>query len=205
MANPALRLVGPRIEKCAVHPVRRPNADYRTREHLTEVEVERLIEAAKGNRYGHRDATMILVAFRHGLRASELCRLRWSQIALGKGAALHVTRLKNGKPATHPLSGREQRALRQLQRDADTDFVFVSERGSPFEVRGFQAMVERAGQAAGFEFKVHPHMLHSCGFKLAGDGHDTRSIQDYLGHRSIQHTVRYTELSPDRFKAFWKD
>jgi integrase len=206
MAKSALHLVNPSNENCTVHPTRRPNVEYRTREHLTEAEVERLIEAAKGNRYGHRDATMILLAFRHGLRASELCSLRWSQVELGKGAALHVTRLKNGKPATHPLSGREQRALRQLQREANSDFVFVSERGSPFAVRGFQAMVERAGQAAGFEFKVHPHMLrHSCGFKLAGDGHDTRAIQDYLGHRSIQHTVRYTELSPDRFKRFWKD
>ena len=206
MANPALRLVRPSNEKRAVQPRRRPNAEYRTREHLTEAEVERLIGAVKANRYGHRDATMILIAFRHGLRASELCRLRWSQVELGKGAALHVNRLKNGKPATHPLSGREQRALRQLQRDANSDFVFVSERGSQFAVRGFQAMVERAGQAAGFEFKIHPHMLrHACGFKLAGDGHDTRSIQDYLGHRSIQHTVRYTELSPDRFRRFWKD
>lgn len=207
MANSALRLVPPSNEKRAVHPVRRTNAEYRTREHLTEKEVERLIEAAKTNRYGHRDATMILIAFRHGLRASELCRLRWSQVELGKGAALHVTRLKNGKPATHPLSGREQRALGRLRRDANnSDFVFVSERGSPFAVRGFQTMVERAGRAAGFEFKIHPHMLrHSCGFKLAGDGHDTRSIQDYLGHRSIQHTVRYTELSPERFKCFWKD
>jgi integrase len=206
MAKSALRLVSPSNEKCAVHPLRRPNAEYRTREHLTEEEVERLIEAAKANRYGHRDATMILIAFRHGLRASELCNLRWSQIELGRGAALHVNRLKNGKPATHPLSGREQRALRQLQRDANSDFIFVSERGSPFAIRGFQAMIERAGRAAGFEFKIHPHMLrHACGFKLAGDGHDTRAIQDYLGHRSIQHTVRYTELSPERFKRFWKD
>jgi integrase len=206
MAKSALRLIHPSNEKRAVHLRRRPNAEYRTREHLTEAEVERLVEAAKANRHGPRDATMILIAFRHGLRASELCRLRWSQVELGKGATLHVIRLKNGKPATHPLSGREQRSLRQLQRGANSDFVFVSERGSPFAVRGFQAMVERAGQAAGFKFKIHPHMLrHSCGFKLAGDGHDTRAIQDYLGHRSIQHTVRYTELSPDRFKRFWKD
>src|SRR5262249_29506596 len=206
MGNSALRLVLPSNEKCAVGPCRRPNAECRTREHLTEAEVERLIEAAKANRYGHRDRTMILIAFRHGLRASELCRLRWSQVELGKGAALHVTRLKNGKPATHPLSGREQRALRQLQRGTNSDFVFVSERGSPFAVRGFQAIVERAGRTAGFDFKIHPHLLrHSCGFKLAGDGHDTRAIQDYLGHRSIQHTVRYTELSPERFKRFWTD
>src|SRR5262245_1934819 len=95
------------------------------REHLTE---ERLINGAKANRYGQRDATMILIAFRHGLRASELRRLRWSQIELGKGAALHVTRLNNGKPAIHPLSGREQRALRQPRRETNSDFVFVSER-----------------------------------------------------------------------------
>jgi integrase len=189
MTKPALQLVSPSNEKRAVHLLRRPNAEYRTREHLTEAEVERLIETARANRHGHRDATVILIAFRHGLRASELCHLRWSQVELGKGAALHVNRLKNGKPATHPLSGREQRALRQLQRQANSDFVFVSERGSPFAVRGFQAMVERAGRSAGFEFKIHPHMLrHSCGFKLADDGHDTRAIQDFLGHRSIQHT-----------------
>src|SRR5262249_5134918 len=105
MAKSALRLVRPSNEKCAVGPRRRRKIEYRTREHLTEAEVERLIEAVRANRHGHRDATMILIAFRHGLRASELCRLRWSQVELGKGAALHVTRLKNGKSATHPLSG----------------------------------------------------------------------------------------------------
>src|SRR2546426_10636742 len=111
MAKSALRLIHPSNEKCAVHPVRRPNAEYRTREHLTEVEVERLIETAKTNRYGHRDATMILLAFRHGLRAAELVDLRWDQIDFGKPAVLHVRRLKNGTPATHPLSGRELRDL----------------------------------------------------------------------------------------------
>jgi site-specific recombinase XerD len=85
-------------------------------------------------------------------------------------------------------------------------FVFLSERGAPFSVAGFQKMIARAGEAAGFEFQVHPHMLrHACGFALANAGQDTRALQAYLGHRSIQHTVRYTELSPDRFKRFWKD
>jgi site-specific recombinase XerD len=88
-------------------------------------------------------------------------------------------------------------------------FVFYRaplERGSPFTVAGFQKLIARAGEAAGFEFQIHPHMLrHSCGYKLANDGIDTRTLQAYLGHRSIQHTVRYTELSPDRFKRFWRD
>jgi type 1 fimbriae regulatory protein FimB/type 1 fimbriae regulatory protein FimE len=83
--------------------------------------------------------------------------------------------------------------------------VFTSERGAPFTSSGFAKMVERAGQAAKFGFKVHPHMLrHACGFALANKGHDTRSLQAYLGHRNIQHTVRYTELSPNRFKGFWR-
>jgi site-specific recombinase XerD len=99
------------------------------------------------------------------------------------------------------------RALRRLEREATgSPFVFVSERGAPFSTRGFQAMVERAAQAAGFDMKIHPHMLrHACGYKLANDGVDTRTIQGYLGHKSIQHTVRYTELAPTRFRGLWRD
>jgi integrase len=157
---------------------RKPNAEYRPREHLTEREVERLIEAVKGNRKGHRDATMVLLAFRHGLRVAELVDLRWEQADL-ENALLHVRRLKNGSPATHPLTGRELRALRRLQREQPkSPFVFISERGAPFSKRGFQAMVERAGEVAGFDMKIHPHMLrHACGFKLANEGVDTRTIQ----------------------------
>jgi integrase len=208
-----LTLVAPANEKFAVRsapaklPRRKPNAEYRSREHLTEREVERLIEAMKGNRWGHRDATMVLIAFRHGLRASELVDLRWEQIDL-EHALLHVRRLKNGSPATHPLTGKELRALRRLEREQELNspFVFRSERGTPFTKRGFQAMVERAGQATGFDTKIHPHMLrHDCGFKLANDGVDTRTIQAYLGHKSIQHTVRYTELAPTRFKSLFRD
>jgi type 1 fimbriae regulatory protein FimB/type 1 fimbriae regulatory protein FimE len=203
-ASPALKVVAPTHKKRTVG--RKANAKYRTREHLTEREVERLIEAAKDNRWGHRDSTMVLIAFRHGLRASELIDLRWEQIDL-RGGLLHVHRVKQGTPATHPLTGRELRALRRLEREAPgSPFVFVSERGAPFSVRGFQAMVERAGEAAGFDMKLHPHMLrHACGYKLANDGVDTRTIQGYLGHRSIQHTVRYTELSPTRFRSLFRD
>jgi len=202
--TPALRLVSPTNKKRTVG--RKANSEYRTREHLTEREVEQLVEVAKDNRYGHRDATMILLAFRHGLRASELVDLRWEQVDL-KGGVLHIRRVKQGSPATHPLTGRELRALRRLERQAaGSPFVFMSERGAPFSTRGFQAMVERAAKAAGFDMKIHPHMLrHACGYKLANDGVDTRTIQSYLGHRSIQHTVRYTELAPTRFKSLFRD
>jgi integrase len=206
MAKSALRIVRPTTENRTVAPGRRPNAELRTREHLTEREVERLIEAAKTNRHGHRDATMLLIAFRHGLRAAEVCDLRWDQVEFAR-AVLHVRRVKNGTPSTHPLTGIEMRALRKLQREAEaTPFVFVSERGAPFSTAGFGRMVERAAAAAGIEIKAHAHMLrHACGYALANAGHDTRALQAYLGHKNIQHTVRYTELAPTRFKNFWRD
>jgi type 1 fimbriae regulatory protein FimB/type 1 fimbriae regulatory protein FimE len=178
----------------------------RTREYLTETEVEQLLSVTKTNRWGHRDAAMILVAYRHGLRASELVDLRWDQIDFPT-ATLHVRRVKKGSPATHPILGDELRALRRLLREQEpkSPFVFTSERGSPFTTAGFARMVERAGAEAKLGFKAHPHMLrHACGFALANRGHDTRALQAYLGHKNIQHTVRYTELSPTRFKNFWR-
>jgi integrase len=207
MTNPRLKLVSPAtIIRTVTTPLRKPNAELRTREYLTDAEVERLTEAAKANRHGHRDATMILVAYRHGLRVSELVDLRWDQIDFDR-ATLAVRRVKRGTPSTHPIQGDELRALRKLQREQEpkSPFVFTSEHGSPFTTAGFARLVERAGEAAGFKFKAHPHMLrHACGFALANKGHDTRALQAYLGHRNIQHTVRYTELSPDRFKNFWR-
>jgi integrase len=206
MTKPHLRVVAPLAVNRTVTPTRRPNAELRTREHLTQTEVDRLIKAVGGNRYARRDATMILVAYRHGLRASELCDLRWDQVDFAK-ATLHVRRVKNGTPATHPILGGETRALRRLQRESEASpFVFVSERNSPFTTAGFARMLERAAAEAKIKIKVHPHMLrHACGFALANAGHDTRSLQAYLGHKNIQHTVRYTELAPDRFKGFWRD
>jgi integrase len=207
LAKSHLRLITPATEKRTVTPTRRPNADLRTREYLTEAEVERLLGATKGNRWGHRDGTMILVAYRHGLRASELTDLRWDQIDFAT-ATLHVRRVKRGSPSTHPIHGDELRRLRRLQREQEpkSPFVFTSERGSPFTTAGFARMVERAGAEAVLGFKAHPHMLrHACGFALAAKGHDTRALQAYLGHKNIQHTVRYTELSPRRFKDFWRE
>jgi integrase len=201
------KLVTPTAMKRTVTPKRRRNGDLRTREYLTEAEVERLMKAANRNRHGHRDATMILMAYRHGLRVSELVELRWDQVEF-RTATLHVRRVKQGTPSTHPIIGDELRALRRLQREQEpkSPFVFTSERGAPFTSAGFARMIERAGIEAKFGFKPHPHMLrHACGYALANRGHDTRALQAYLGHKNIQHTVRYTELSPTRFKNFWRE
>lgn len=183
------------------------NINLRPREYLAEHEVEELIKAAKvKTRHGYRNSTLILVMFSHGLRAGEVVNLKWSQVDL-KQSILHVQRLKNGTPSTHPLRGREIRALRKLKRDyQETKHVFVTERKGPLTVNNVQKIITRAGKNAGFDFKIHPHMLrHSTGFKLANEGQDTRAIQLYLGHKNITHTVRYTELSPGRFQGFWED
>jgi integrase len=177
----------------------------RTRRYLTGREVEKLIEAArKHGRYGHRDATMILLAYRHGLRASELCDLQWHQVELNTGR-LHVRRSKRDTPSVHAMQGDEIRALRRLQREQEAaPYVFTSERG-PMSAKSFGTLFERLGRRAGMPFTIFPHMLrHACGYALANAGHDTRALQAWLGHKNIQHTVRYTELAPDRFKDFWR-
>ena len=202
MDNSPLTLIAPSTVN---RTVRRPNAELRTREHLTVGEAEQLIEVAASNRQGQRDALMVLLAFRHGLRAAEVCDLRWEQIDFSN-ATLHVRRIKHGTPATHPLTGREMRALRKHQRaspGAPGAFVFVPERGAPLSAPGFSRMVERAGRAAKLGIKVHAHMLrHACGYALANAGHDTRALQAYLGHANIQNTTRYTALAQDRFARF---
>src|SRR5215471_13582481 len=159
MGNAHLKLVVPTTEKRTVTPKRAKNSELRTREYLTEHEVETLMAAARKNRHGHRDATMILIAFRHGLRASELVDLRWDQVDFNR-ATLHVRRGKGGTPSVHPLMGSEMRALRRLQRQSEASpFVFISERGAPFTTAGFARMIERAATATSLKLKVHPHML----------------------------------------------
>ena len=146
MAKRHLKLVSPATVNRTVRPRRRPNKALRTREYLTEAEFERLMKAATRNRWGHRDATMILVTYRHGLRAAELVDLRWDQIEF-RTANLHVRRVKKGTPSTHPILGDELRALRRLQREQESKspFVFTSERGAPFSPAGFARMIERSG------------------------------------------------------------
>ena len=182
------------------------------RRYLTPPEMDKLIAAAKANGKGRqairkgRDALMILLAYRHGLRVSELVSLQWSAIDLTIGN-IHIARKKNGISTVHPLSGIELRALKKLRREnPHARFVFLSNRDQPMTRQNFNVVLDDLGRAAGFEFPIHPHMLrHSTGYKLANDGVDTRSLQHYLGHKNIQHTVRYTELNANRFNGWWRD
>ena len=186
-------------------PSRPKNRDVRSREHLLPDEVEALRKAAgQVGRHPLRDKALILVAYRHGLRVSELTSLKWDQFDLKRGQ-VHINRLKNGSPATHPIEGDELRLLRRLQREyPDSPFVFTSERRGPLTRSTVSKLIARAGRMAGIGFPVHPHMLrHATGFYLANKSIPTRTIQAYLGHKSIQHTVRYTELSANAFKRLW--
>ena len=146
------------------------------------------------------------MAYRHGLRVSELVALRWEQIDFTAGT-IYINRLKNDVSSTHPLRGVELRALRQLHRKyPNSNYLFVSETGAVIAAATARGIIQRAVKMAELSLSVHPHMLrHACGFYLASRGHDTRAIQAYLGHRNIQHTVRYTKLSPKRFQDFWLD
>lgn len=212
------------LESSAHRPVappvgcRKPNREMRPREYLLYEEIELLLKTLdkRSNpdpntgksacRYPLRDRAIVLLMFHHGLRVGEASHLQWSQVQLKTPAALHVLRLKQGSPAVHPLTQREVRLLSQLrQAYPDSKYVFVSERGERLVESSIRKLIKQLGKAAGLPFEIHPHMFrHACGFQLAKEGHDTRAIQGYLGHRNIQNTVRYTELSPDRYKNFWK-
>lgn len=186
-------------------PTRPKNRDVRSREHLLPDEVDALMKAARQiGRHRLRDRTLILMAYRHGLRVSELVTVKWDQIDFRR-AQIHVNRLKNGSASTHPIEGDELRLLRRLQREyPDSPFVFTTERGGPLTRSTVSKLIARAGQNAGLGFPVHPHMLrHGAGYYLANKGIPTRTIQAYLGHKSIQNTVRYTELSAQAFKGLW--
>ena len=201
MEKPNLRLVTPTTEKRTVTPQRASNAHLRTREHLTADEVEKLIETVRQNRYGHRGALMVLLAYRHGLRAAEV---------------VHLSGLQNRNPAHpqgqewHPGHASPERARNarapppSAGKRAITVCVCLGARRPAIGARLLPH--ERAAIAADLGIKAHAHMLrHACGYKLANDGHDTRAIQAYLGHRNIQNTTRYTALAPQRFKEFLRD
>jgi len=174
-------------------PKRHPNAGRQARAYLTEAEIEQLTETARLNHHGHRDAAMIEMVFRHGLRAIELIHLQWNQIDLQSGI-LNVRRVNHGLASTHRMLADELRALRRVRREQKTKskFVFTSQLGKPFTQAGLGRMIERTGVKAGFRFKTHPHMLrHACGYALAKKGYDARALQLYLGHRSAQYVERY--------------
>jgi integrase len=201
------------MRKSALHGVRTepaPGTEMDThgprREYVTEEEVERLIKAASKHERGDRDALMILMAYRHGLRVSELVALQWGQIDLDAGR-LRVIRLKGSDDSMHPLGGREIRALRKLRRGqpVGSRFVFVTSRGGPMTRNGFFKILAKAAGAAGLQ-DIHPHLLrHGTGFKLVNDGLDTLSLAAYLGHRNVQNTARYAKMDARRFDGLWKD
>src|SRR5215813_11236764 len=157
-----LKLVEPCNENRQVEPTLRrvTNADMRSREYMTPAEIEKLIKAAKDGRWGQRDACLIIVAYRHGLRAKEACELEWSQVEFGRSASLHVRRAKRGKPAVHPIRGDELRMLTALRKEyTDSGYVFTSERGTPFTPDAINRLVKIIGKRAGIPFPVHFHML----------------------------------------------
>lgn len=188
------------VKARALPPVKPTNAESRPREFLLKEEVERLLSAAKKDkRYAHRNYALILVLYKHGLRAAEAADLRWENLDL-KNGTLFVKRKKNGKDATHPVSRDVLQALKKIE--DKNGFIFKSSRQPFLSERAIHRIVAEAGEAAGFPFSIHPHMLrHACGYGLANNGCDTRTIQGYLGHASINSTVIYTELSPNRFKG----
>ncbi len=193
----------------------------RERKHLVSAEVEKLLTATKGTRNETRDKCLVLLMFRHGLRVSEACGLQLSQVDV-ESRVLHVHRLKDGLSTTHPLRGDEIRAIKawlliraRMKPDTDlsrrsasgakADAFFISERRKPLSRKTAWAMIRAYGEKAGLPVDAHPHMLrHGCGYALADQGADTRLIQDYLGHRNIQHTVCYTATNPARFARLWR-
>lgn len=183
---------------------------FHGRNYLTPAEVSRLLVAAKKTGiHGRRNYALVLLMYRHGLRASEASTLPWSGVDFTAGA-LHFGRLKGreggrAREWCHPLRAVEIRALRPLWRESIGPYVFETADGLPLSRRTVYHVVAQAGALAGLP-GVHPHMLrHACGYVLANGGHDTRMIQDYLGHANIRHTTRYTQLAPGRFRDLWRE
>jgi type 1 fimbriae regulatory protein FimB len=189
----------------------------RSRPFLNPAEVDKLLKASKETRHPERDYCLILLMARHGLRATEACRLRISDVQMDE-MQLTVNRIKHGKNSTQPLYDVEIKALKAWKTVRDVmgrehmtigsgDTLFISDRRTQLSRSIVHRIVDSCAQAAGLgHLDVSPHMLrHSCGFDLANRGADTRLIQDFLGHRNIQHTVRYTELAPKRFEVLYHD
>ncbi len=179
------------------------------RKHLTTLEVDKLLSAAKGSRHEARDRCLLLLMFRHGLRVSEACALRLDQVDI-ESRVLHVARLKKGLSTTHPLRGDEIRTIKawlaeRARMKPEGKTFFASQQRKALDRRSAWLAIRKYGELAGLDLPTHPHQLrHACGFALADQGADTRLIQDYLGHRNIRHTVIYTATNPARFERLWR-
>ncbi|HBW1064771.1 TPA: type 1 fimbria switch DNA invertase FimE [Klebsiella pneumoniae] len=181
------------------------------RRFLTAKEVQAMMQAARQGPTGERDYCLILLAFRHGMRISELLDLHYHDLDLNEGR-VNVRRLKNGFSTIHPLRFDEREAIERWSlvragwKAADkTDALFISRRGTALSRQQAYRIIRSAGENAGTVTHTHPHMLrHACGYELAERGTDTRLIQDYLGHRNIRHTVRYTASNAARFAGIWE-
>jgi site-specific recombinase XerD len=178
----------------------------RLRDYLTRDEVAALLRSSKKSRHGARNHAMILLAYRHGLRASELVDLRLSDLDLSS-RTIYCRRAKGSRSSLHPMKPDEVAALEKILRDRRpqaTDHLFQSERAEGMSRSAFWRIVAQAGETAGLPVKAYAHQLrHACGYYLANKGCDLRLIQDYLGHKQIQNTVRYTALNPARFAGLW--
>lgn len=176
------------------------------RKHLTPREVEKLIAEAGKSRYAERNVCLLTLAYLHGLRISEALNLKLQDVDL-EDATLYVSRLKGSLSTNHPIKPSESLVIERWLESRGTppvDWLFVSERGTRPHRSVVWRQIRAWGEQAGILIPVHPHMLrHACGYALANRGADTRLIQDYLGHRNIQCTVRYTATNSERFKSLW--
>ena len=182
--------------------------DSNSKNFLTESEIKKFLVAARKGRHGVRDFCLMLVAYRHGMRVSELIDIRLKDIDLETGR-IFVRRVKGSLSTHQPIEGDELRALRAWLREresylnSNSNYLFLSERG-PMTRQSINYLVEQIGIRSKLNFKINPHMLrHSTGYYLANKGCDTRLIQDYLGHKNITHTVRYTRTAASRFENLW--
>lgn len=185
------------------------NSDIKKRNFLTQNEIESLLNAANSGPHAARNYCLTLLCFIHGFRASEICRLRISDIDL-RSKCIYIHRLKKGFSTTHPLLNKEIQALKRWLDIRDeypqstSEWLFLSRKGNPLSRQQFYQIISASGDQAGLPLEIHPHMLrHSCGFALANMGIDTRLFQDYLGHRNIRHTVWYTASNAGRFYGIW--
>ncbi|EAQ9103173.1 tyrosine-type recombinase/integrase [Salmonella enterica] len=181
------------------------------RKYITESEWLQFIASIKGSKNEIRDKTLFIMAYEHGLRVSEIRHIMINDLDMGS-KTIYIRRLKNGFSTIHPLQKKTHRLItawlsirpEYLGHDGDTGNLFLSQKGKPLSRQWIYRLTKMYSKKAGLTVNVHPHMFrHGCGYALADQGLDTRLIQDYLGHRNIHHTVRYTASNPGRFHQVW--